>query len=92
MLVFLESMWHCSYESRQATASGLFLTSSYAPPFIVQVGVKNGLPTLAPVDDAGVFTKEAGGSFEGKAVLGEGNTAVLSALKDSGNLLKVMPA
>lgn len=53
------------------------------------MGQKNGLSTLAPVDDAGVFTKEAGSRFEGKAVLDEGNSAVLEALKESGNLLKV---
>ena len=41
------------------------------------------------MDDAGVFTKEAGSRFQGKAVLDEGNTAVLQALKESGNLLKV---
>lgn len=32
----------------------------------VQVGLKNGLPILSPVDNAGVFTDEAG-PFEGVA-------------------------
>ena len=54
-----------------------------------QVGLKYGLSTIAPVDDAGVFTKEAGAIFQGKAVLDDGNTAVLKALGESGNLLKV---
>lgn len=53
------------------------------------MGLKYGLSTIAPVDDAGVFTKEAGHLFQGKAVLDDGNTAVLEALVESGNLLKV---
>ena len=55
-----------------------------------QVGMKNGLSTVAPVDDSGLFTKEAGESFIGKSVLGDGNTAVLEALKDTPYLLKVI--
>ena len=55
----------------------------------LQVGVKYGLPTMSPVDDAGLFTKEAGPSFQGKAVLGDGNSAVLEALAKTNHLLKV---
>jgi isoleucyl-tRNA synthetase len=51
------------------------------------VGQKYGLPLLSPVDDAGVFTAEAG-QFEGLQVQGEGNTAVIQALKDAGVLLR----
>jgi isoleucyl-tRNA synthetase len=47
-----------------------------------------GLELLSPVDDEGVFTAEAG-QFEGLAVLGEGNTAVIDALKCAGALLRL---
>lgn len=52
------------------------------------VGQRYGLPLLSPVDDAGVFTAEAG-QFEGLAVQGDGNTAVIQALKEAGVLLRV---
>jgi len=57
-------------------------------------GLKYGLDLLSPVDNAGKFTVEAGSStvvgddFVGKSVLGEGNTAVIEALKEAGALLK----
>eukprot|EP00892_Ulva_mutabilis_P007438 jgi/Ulvmu1/5066/UM021_0083.1 len=51
------------------------------------VGQKHGLPLLSPVDDAGVFTSEAG-PFAGLAVQGEGNAAVVEALKGAGALLR----
>lgn len=50
------------------------------------VGQKHGLPLLSPVDDAGVFTHEAG-PFQGLAVQGEGNAAVIEALQAAGVLL-----
>jgi isoleucyl-tRNA synthetase len=52
------------------------------------VGQRYGLPLLSPVDDAGVFTSEAG-QFEGLSVQGDGNTAVIQALKEAGVLLRV---
>ena len=52
------------------------------------VGQRYGLPLLSPVDDAGVFTAEAG-QFEGLSVQGEGNKAVIQALKEAGVLLRV---
>lgn len=52
------------------------------------VGQRYGLPLLSPVDDAGLFTAEAG-QFEGLAVQGEGNLAVIQALKEVGVLLRV---
>ncbi len=52
-----------------------------------QVGQRYGLPLLSPVDDEGVFTAEAG-VFEGLSVLGEGNTAVIGALREAGALLR----
>lgn len=55
----------------------------------LQVGQKYGLPVRSPLDDGGVFTSEAGSAFEGKCVLGDGNTAVVSALKEAAALLKV---
>mmetsp|Transcript_32155 Transcript_32155/g.76865 ORF Transcript_32155/g.76865 Transcript_32155/m.76865 type:complete len:1070 (+) Transcript_32155:192-3401(+) len=57
-------------------------------------GLKNGLELLSPVDDVGRFTVEAGSStivgddLVGKSVLGEGNIAVIEALKEAGALLK----
>ncbi|MDH6107510.1 isoleucine--tRNA ligase [Anabaenopsis tanganyikae CS-531] len=54
------------------------------------VGQRYGLPILAPVDDHGNFTQEAGG-FAGLNVLGEGNQAVIDALTAAGSLLKEEP-
>lgn len=53
------------------------------------MGMRYNLPVRSPLDDGGIFTAEAGGPFEGKSVLGEGNAAVVSALADAGALLKV---
>ena len=55
-----------------------------------QVGQRYGLPILAPVDDDGNFTAEAG-QFAGLNVLGDGNTAVIQALDEAGTLLKEEP-
>ncbi|KAM3092215.1 isoleucine--tRNA ligase [Phormidesmis sp. 146-35] len=55
-----------------------------------QVGQRYGLPILAPVDDNGDFTEEAG-PFAGLNVLGEGNTAVIQALAEARSLLKEEP-
>ncbi|GMF55940.1 unnamed protein product [Phytophthora fragariaefolia] len=44
---------------------------------------------LCPVDADGCFTAEAGQGLEGLSVLGEGNTAVINLLKNSGNLLSI---
>lgn len=52
-----------------------------------QVGLKYGLPLLSPVDDAGRYTEEAGAPFAGLSVLGEGNAAVIEALRQAGALL-----
>ncbi|OCQ99042.1 isoleucine--tRNA ligase [Nostoc sp. MBR 210] len=54
------------------------------------VGQRYGLPILAPVDDNGNFTEEAG-QFAGLNVLGEGNQAVIDALTAAGSLLKEEP-
>ncbi|MBD2386681.1 isoleucine--tRNA ligase [Cylindrospermum sp. FACHB-282] len=51
------------------------------------VGQRYGLPILAPVDDNGNFTAEAG-KFAGLNVLGDGNQAVIDALTEAGSLLK----
>ncbi|MBD2436252.1 isoleucine--tRNA ligase [Nostoc sp. FACHB-110] len=51
------------------------------------VGQRYGLPILAPVDDHGNFTEEAG-QFAGLNVLGDGNQAVIDALTAAGSLLK----
>jgi isoleucyl-tRNA synthetase len=52
-----------------------------------QTGLKYGLELLSPVDDAGLFTVEAGEAFVGKSVLGDGNVAVIHALRACGALL-----
>jgi isoleucyl-tRNA synthetase len=54
------------------------------------VGQRYGLPILAPVDDNGNFTAEAG-QFAGLNVLGDGNQAVIDALTGAGSLLKEEP-
>ncbi|XHX79585.1 MAG: isoleucine--tRNA ligase [Stenomitos frigidus ULC029] len=54
------------------------------------VGQRYGLPILAPVDDDGNFTEEAG-AFAGLNVLGDGNTAVIAALQEAQSLLKEEP-
>ncbi|PLZ98072.1 isoleucine--tRNA ligase [Fischerella thermalis CCMEE 5268] len=54
------------------------------------VGQRYGLPILAPVDDNGNFTAEAG-QFAGLNVLGDGNQAVIDALTSAGSLLKEEP-
>jgi isoleucyl-tRNA synthetase len=54
------------------------------------VGQRYGLPILAPVDDNGNFTAEAG-EFAGLNVLGDGNQAVIDALAAAGSLLKEEP-
>lgn len=51
------------------------------------VGQRYGLPILAPVDDNGNFTQEAG-KFAGLNVLGDGNQAIIDALNEVGALLK----
>ncbi|TAE56378.1 MAG: isoleucine--tRNA ligase [Nostocales cyanobacterium] len=51
------------------------------------VGQKYGLSILAPVDDAGNFTEEAG-KFAGLNVLNDGNQAIIDALNEAGSLLK----
>jgi isoleucyl-tRNA synthetase len=51
------------------------------------VGQRYGLPILAPVDDNGNFTQEAG-QFAGLNVLSDGNQAVIDALTKAGSLLK----
>lgn len=49
---------------------------------------KYGIAAFCPVDEDGVFTPEAGDHFNGKHVLGDGNDAVVSALRHNGALLR----
>lgn len=51
------------------------------------VGRAYNLPILSPVNAEGKFTEEAG-EFAGLYVMGEGNSAVVSVLKEKGLLLK----
>ena len=53
-------------------------------------GKKYNLPVICPVDGDGNFTYEAG-QFQGLNVLGEGNQAVITALKDAKLLIKEEP-
>ncbi len=55
------------------------------------VGMKYGLAILAPVDGDGNFTEEAGESFKGANVLGDGNQLVIQALIDAHSLIKEEP-
>ena len=50
-------------------------------------GLKNGLPVLCPVDEAGTLTAEAG-PFAGLNVLKDANSAIIEALAQAGALLK----
>ncbi len=49
-----------------------------------EIGQKYGLPTLAPVDDAGVFTKEAG-QFAGQFVF-KANKPIVEFMRNTGSL------
>eukprot|EP00850_Spirogloea_muscicola_P001335 SM000005S17132 [mRNA] locus=s5:354830:362126:+ [translate_table: standard] len=87
---------HCQYEhpleARQAPVviGGDYITTESGTGLVHTApghgqddyitGLKYGLPLLSPVDDAGVFTPEAGDEFAGKEVLGSGNVAVIQAL------------
>lgn len=55
------------------------------------MGQRYGLPLLSPVDDAGLFTAEAGEDLVGLAVLDEGNDAVIKKLQSVNALLKARP-
>lgn len=55
------------------------------------VGIANDLDLVSPVDDVGKFTIEAGERFQGLKVLSEGNVEVVTALNETGSLLKVEP-
>ncbi|GIL90054.1 hypothetical protein Vretimale_18112 [Volvox reticuliferus] len=69
------------------TGTGLVHTAPGHGQEDFAVGQRCGLPLLSPVDDAGNFTAEAG-QFAGLNVQGEGNKAVVSALREAGVLLK----
>ncbi|MFC1517841.1 isoleucine--tRNA ligase [Candidatus Margulisiibacteriota bacterium] len=51
------------------------------------VGLKHNLPTLMPVDEAGVFTKEAG-KFAGMKIM-DANKAIGEEMQKNGSLLKL---
>jgi isoleucyl-tRNA synthetase len=55
------------------------------------VGMKYGLPILAPVDGDGNFTEEAGELLQGANVLGNGNELVIQALLEAHSLIKEEP-
>ncbi len=53
------------------------------------VGVKHGLSLSCNVDQHGNYTSDAGPEFEGKFVLGAGNTHSIELLKSTGSLLEM---
>ena len=53
-------------------------------------GRKYKLPILCPVDEKGIFTKEAG-EFEGLNVLKDANSAIITSLEKAGALIKELP-
>tara|TARA_Y100001968_G_scaffold136503_1_gene124558 strand:+ start:10418 stop:13321 length:2904 start_codon:yes stop_codon:yes gene_type:complete len=53
-------------------------------------GKKNQLPIICPVNEKGIFTKDAG-IFEGLDVLKDANSVIIDSLKDAGALLKQLP-
>ncbi|KAK9822294.1 hypothetical protein WJX74_003674 [Apatococcus lobatus] len=53
-----------------------------------QVGQRYGLPVIAPVDDAGVFTEEAG-PVAGLDAMTDGSKKVMDLLRDAGVMLKL---
>ena len=53
-------------------------------------GLKYNLPILCPVDEKGVFTKDAG-KFEGLNVLKDANLAIINELEKIGSLIKEVP-
>jgi isoleucyl-tRNA synthetase len=54
------------------------------------VGKKYNLPILAPVDDGGILTEEAG-QFAGLNVLKDANPAIIAAMQAAGCLIKEEP-
>ena len=71
------------------TGTGLVHTAPGHGAEDYQVGVAHGLPIASPVDERGRFTDgtDEAAPFAGLPVLGEGNTAVLTALDARGALL-----
>ncbi|MCS7265715.1 MAG: isoleucine--tRNA ligase [Armatimonadetes bacterium] len=68
--------------------SGLVHTAPGHGPEDYEVGVREGLPILSPVDERGRFTAEAGERLQGLFVHIEGNKAVMNWLTEVGALLK----
>jgi isoleucyl-tRNA synthetase len=54
------------------------------------VGKRYGLPVLAPVDDGGILTEEAG-PFAGLNVLKDANPAIIAAMQEAGSLIQESP-
>jgi len=71
-----------------ASGTGLVHTAPGHGAEDYKVGLAYGLPLLSPVNDMGCFTEEAGPRFAGLDVLGSGNTEVITALEETGCLLK----
>ena len=69
------------------TGTGLVHTAPGHGQEDYATGLKFDLPLLSPVDDAGDFTEEAGEALAGKNVLGDGNEACISALRETGGLI-----
>ena len=68
--------------------TGLVHTAPGHGPEDYEVGVREGLPILSPVDERGCFTLEVGARLQGLFVHTEGNRAVMEWLTEVGALLK----
>ena len=68
--------------------SGLVHTAPGHGPEDYEVGIREGLPILSPVDERGRFNHDAGERLQGLFVHTEGNRAVMEWLEEVGALLK----
>lgn len=69
--------------------SGLVHTAPGHGPEDYEVGIREGLPILSPVDERGRFTDEAGERLKGLFVHTDGNRKVVEWLNETGALLKL---
>ncbi|MGQ9463370.1 MAG: isoleucine--tRNA ligase [Candidatus Fervidibacter sp.] len=69
--------------------SGLVHTAPGHGPEDYEVGIREGLPILSPVDEQGCFTEEAGERLKGLFVHTDGNRKVVEWLNETGALLKL---
>jgi len=78
-------MVHANYVTRE-DGTGVVHTAPGHGREDFETGRRYGLPIVNPVDDRGIFTKEAM-QFEGMHILKQGNAAVREALSEAGALM-----